>query len=111
LDERHDPAKATAAAARYLEDIYSTDAQASGLLVLASYNMGETRVRALLRSLPESPAERNYWALLAKHRARVPAETQDYVLRIIAAAVIGENPGLFGFEVAAPLGAAEALGQ
>ena len=102
-DERHDPAKATTAAARYLEDIYSTDAQASGLLVLASYNMGETRVRGLLRSLPESPTERNYWALLAGHRSRIPAETYDYVLRVIAAAVIGENPRLFGFEVTAPL--------
>lgn len=103
-DERHDPAKATAAAARYLEDLYATDAQASGLLVLASYNMGDTRLRRLLRSLPESPAERNYWALLARHRARIPVETQEYVLRVIAAAAIGENPGHFGFEVAGPLG-------
>lgn len=103
-DERHDPAKATIAAARYLEDIYSTDAQASGLLVLASYNMGDTRLRRLLRSLPESPAERNYWALLDRHRARIPPETQDYVLRVVAAAAIGEDPRLFGFDVASPLG-------
>ncbi len=103
-DERHDPARSTAAAARYLEDLYSTDAQASGLLVLASYNMGDTRLRKLLRSLPESPVERNYWRLLDRHRAEVPAETQDYVLRIIAAAAIGENPKLFGFTVAGPLG-------
>jgi len=93
----------TTAAARYLEDLYSTDAQASGLLVLASYNMGDTRLRKLLRSLPESPAERNYWVLLGRHRAQIPAETQDYVLRIIAAAAIGEDPKLFGFEVAGPL--------
>jgi len=106
LDERHDPAKSTTAAAQYLEDIYSSDAQASGLLVIASYNMGDTRLRGLLRSLPESPAERNYWALLDKHRARVPRETQDYVLRVIAAAVIGEDPELFGFDVPAPLGQA-----
>jgi soluble lytic murein transglycosylase-like protein len=103
LDERHDPAKATTAAARYLEDIYATDAQASGLLVLASYNMGDTRLRRLLRSLPESPAERNYWALLDRHRARIPPETQDYVLRVLAAAAIGEDPSLFGFEVPPPL--------
>ncbi len=103
-DERHDPAKATEAAARYLEDLYSTDAQASGLLVLASYNMGDTRLRGLLRSLPESPVDRNYWALLARHRDRVPAETQNYVLRVIAAAVIGQEPNLFGFDVAGPLG-------
>ena len=55
------------------------------------------------RQEPESPAERNYWALLGKHRAQIPLETQDYVLRIIAAAAIGENPKLFGFEVAGPL--------
>ncbi|MGE0443298.1 MAG: transglycosylase SLT domain-containing protein [Gemmatimonadales bacterium] len=111
LDERHDPAKATEAAARYLEDIYSADAQASGLLVLASYNMGETRLRGLLRSLPESPAERNWWSLLARHRAAVPQETYDYVLRILAAAVIGEQPDLFGFEAAPPFPAETATGQ
>jgi len=103
-DERHDPARATAAAARYLEDLYSTDAQASGLLVLASYNMGDTRLRKLLRSLPESPVERNYWKLLDRHRAEIPGETRNYVLRIIAAAAIGEDPKLFGFTVAGPLG-------
>jgi soluble lytic murein transglycosylase-like protein len=103
-DERHDPARATAAAARYLEDLYSTDAQASGLLVLASYNMGDTRMRRLLRSLPETPIERNYWRLLERHRAAIPGETLDYVLRIIAVAAIGEDPKLFGFTVPGPLG-------
>jgi hypothetical protein len=104
-DERHDVAKATAAAARYLEDIYTTDAQASGLLVMAAYNMGEPRVLSLLRSLPESPSERNFWALLERHRDRIPAETYDYVYRIVSAAVIGADPGLFGFEFEPPLGA------
>lgn len=104
LDERHDPAKATEAAARYLQDIYLTDAQASGLLVLMSYNMGGPRLRALLRSLPDGPAERNYWALVEKRRAQIPTESYNYVLRVLAAAVIGENPGLFGHTFAPPLG-------
>ena len=43
-DDRHNWEKATVAAARYLKDIYSTDAQASGLLVMASYNWGEQKV-------------------------------------------------------------------
>ncbi len=103
-DERHDVAKATAAAARYLEDIYTTDAQASGLLVIASYNMGETRLRALLRSLPESPSERNFWALLKHHRREIPTETYNYVFRVVSAAVIGADPKLFGFDLAPPLG-------
>ena len=40
-DDRFNWEKATPAAARYIKDIYSTDAQASGLLVMASYNWGE----------------------------------------------------------------------
>ena len=40
-DDRHNWEKATGAAASYIKDIYSTDAQASGLLVMASYNWGE----------------------------------------------------------------------
>ena len=102
-DERHDVAKATAAAARYLSDIYETDAQASGLLVMAAYNLGEPRLLRLLRSMPESPSERNFWALLEQHRDEIPAETYDYVYRITAAAVIGANPQLFGFDFAPPL--------
>ena len=98
-DDRHDVAKASTAAARYLEDLYTTDAQASGLLVMASYNMGETRLLKLIRAMPESPADRNFWALLSKHRKEIPNETYDYVFRVLSAAVIGANPRLFGYEM------------
>ena len=40
-DERDQYEKATKAAAKYLKDLYSTDAQASGVLVMACYNWGE----------------------------------------------------------------------
>jgi soluble lytic murein transglycosylase-like protein len=103
-DERYDVSKATAAAARYLSDLYETDAQASGLLVMAAYNMGETRLLKLIRSLPESPADRNFWALLEKHGAQIPSETRDYVFRVVAAAVIGANPRLFGYAFESPIG-------
>lgn len=105
-DDRHNVAKATTAAARYLEDLYTTDAQASGLLVMASYNMGETRVLQMIRSMPESPAQRNFWALLEKHRKQIPAETYNYVFRVVAAAVICADPKLFGYDFDPPLGAA-----
>ena len=104
-DDRHNVTKATTAAARYLEDLYTTDAQASGLLVMASYNMGETRVLKLIRSLPESPAQRNFWALLEKHRREIPSETYNYVFRVFSAAVICTNPKLFGYDFEPPLGA------
>jgi pSer/pThr/pTyr-binding forkhead associated (FHA) protein len=102
-DDRHHWEKATAAAARYLKDIYSTDAQASGLLVVASYNWGEHRVIPSIRSLPAHPRDRNFWRLLLDHRSKLPQETYDYVFYIFSAAVIGENPRLFGFDFDNPL--------
>lgn len=116
-DERCDFKKATAAAARYLQTIYSTKAQASGLLVIASYNWGEHRVvdklertpqpqsipSSALEGIPEDPQERNYWRFLNEYSDRMPAETKDYVLKVFAAAVIGQNPRLFGFSFDNPL--------
>ena len=100
-DERHDFTKSTQAAAKYLKDIYRTDAQASGLLVMASYNWGEGNVIKRLRQMPENPRDRNFWLLLREHK--IPQETYDYVFYIFSAAVIGENPGLFGFDFKNPL--------
>jgi pSer/pThr/pTyr-binding forkhead associated (FHA) protein len=102
-DDRHKWEKATDAAARYIKDIYSTDAQASGLLVMASYNWGEQRVINMIKTLPENPRDRNFWKLLARYRDKVPTETYGYVLSIVSAAVIGENPRLFGFGFDNPL--------
>lgn len=102
-DDRFNFLKATIAAAKYIKDIYTTDAQASGLLVMASYNWGENRVIKLIRSLPENPRERNFWKLLDKYRDKIPSETYDYVFYIFSAAVIGENPRLFGFKFDNPL--------
>jgi membrane-bound lytic murein transglycosylase D len=42
-DQRHSVDLATKAAARYIKDLYSTDAQASELLVMASYNWAKIR--------------------------------------------------------------------
>jgi hypothetical protein len=98
-DERHDFDLASRAAARYIRDIYVREAQGSGLLVLAIYNHGGGNVRRLLRSLPETPEDRNFWKVLLDHRDRFPRETYDYVLRIFAAAVICDDPARFGFDV------------
>lgn len=102
-DERHNFEKATSAAVRYLKFIYSTDAQASGLLVMSSYNWGEEKVVKLIRSMPANPKDRNFWRLLTSYRDKIPQETYDYVYYIVSAAVIGENPRLFGFKFDNPL--------
>jgi pSer/pThr/pTyr-binding forkhead associated (FHA) protein/soluble lytic murein transglycosylase-like protein len=100
-DDRHDFEKSTHAAAKYLRDIYETEAQASGLLVIASYNWGQSNILALIRHMPKNPRERNFWRLLAYKQ--IPQQTYDYVFYIISAAVIGENPRLFGFDFDSPL--------
>jgi hypothetical protein len=100
-DERFDFEKATRAAASYIREIYTTDAQASGLLVMASYNWGEHRIIERIRQMPENPRERNFWKLLKQHQ--IPKETYDYVYYIFSATVIGENPRLFGFDFDNPL--------
>lgn len=102
-DDRHNWNKETKAAVSYIKDLYSTDAQASGLLVMACYNWGEGRVLPLVQSMPANPRERNFWQLLAKRRDQIPQETYDYVFYIVSAAVIGENPRLFGFDFDNPL--------
>lgn len=96
-DERFDFSKSTDAAAQYLQHLYTTEAQASGLLVLASYNWGDSRVRKLLEKMPANPRERNFWALINEYR--IPKETYDYVFYIFSAAVIAEDPELFGFDL------------
>lgn len=103
-DDRQQWQKATRAASLYIKDIYATDAQASGLLVIASYNWGEQRVIDILKTMPENPQERNFWKVLEQHREKVPPQTYDYVFNIVSAAVIGENPRLFGFAFDNPLG-------
>jgi hypothetical protein len=102
-DDRHKWDKATTAAARYIKDIYATDAQASGLLVMAGYNWGEQRVIRLIRSLSPNPKDRNFWKLLEQYKERIPPETYNYVFYIVSAAVIGENPRMFGFPFDSPL--------
>jgi pSer/pThr/pTyr-binding forkhead associated (FHA) protein len=100
-DERFHFEKATEAAAKYIREIKNNLAQASGLLVMASYNWNETRIREILRQMPENPRERNFWQLLKKEN--IPQETYDYVFYIFSAAVICQNPSLFGFDFDSPI--------
>ena len=106
-DERHHFDKETRAAVRYIKDLYCTDAQASGFLVMACYNWGEGRVLRLVDSMPDNPRERNLWQLLAKYKDQIPQETYDYVFYIASAAVIGEDPRSFGFDFDNPLAGLE----
>jgi hypothetical protein len=99
-DERFDPAKSTVAACKYLKWLGLTEAQGSGLLVLAAYNLGEDKILKIFDPLPSNPRERNFWRLLAAKD--FPKETSDYVLSIFSSAVICADPKLFGFDCDCP---------
>jgi membrane-bound lytic murein transglycosylase D len=96
-DQRHDEVAATHAAVRYLAHIYSTRAAASGLLVIASYNFGETRVLRRLEKLPNDPRQCNFWNFY--RNGWIPEETRDYVMKIFSAALICEKPELFQMNI------------
>jgi len=98
VDERADPEKATRAAAQYLRALY--ESFDDWYLALASYNGGPGRVNGAIRR----SGTRNFWEVSDSTRY-LPRETREYVPMILAAMIIGRNPGLYGFEIggAAPL--------
>ncbi|MBN2498547.1 MAG: LysM peptidoglycan-binding domain-containing protein [Deltaproteobacteria bacterium] len=89
VDERRDFIKATEAAARHLEDLFAEFGD--WYLAWAAYNAGAGRVR---RAIERSGA-RDFWSLAAA--GALAQETQRYVPKIIAAAVISQNPERYGF--------------
>ena len=103
LDERSDPEKSTAAAAKYLKTLYNMFDDWH--LAMASYNGGPGRVtRAMKRSGRE-----DFWDLSATTRF-LPRETREYVPMILAAVIIAKNPVKYGFDVVtAPLRATETV--
>lgn len=89
LDERRDYTKSTVAAAAYLSDLYKMFG--SWYLSAAGYNMGEGRVRRLIRR----HKTRNFWTLSQKKD--FPDETRNYIPKLIAAMIIAKTPHLYGF--------------
>lgn len=89
LDERKDLRKSTRAAIRYIKDLYAEFG--SWYLVAASYNMGEGGLRRIINK----QKTKDYWTLV--ERKALPAETREYVPKILAAMLITKAPGLYGF--------------
>lgn len=99
VDERLDPEKQTRAAASYLATLLSEFGEDSFMLVLASYNRGENGVRRVLRQVAREPGgfrkdKRDFWHL---YRLKLlPEETREYVPRVLAAAIVGNNAQKYG---------------
>jgi peptidoglycan lytic transglycosylase D len=89
IDERLDPAKATAAAVAYLKELHQIFGDWT--TVLAAYNCGEGRVLRVIRSQNVNYLD-NFWDLYE----RLPRETARYVPRFLATLHIIADPGKFG---------------
>jgi membrane-bound lytic murein transglycosylase D len=91
VDERRDPIKSTKAAARYLKDLYGMFG--SWPLAMASYNAGEGNVS---RAVTRNNGSLDFWEL--RKTRYLPSETKDYVPKFVAAKMIADNPGEYGFD-------------
>ncbi|MFP2910378.1 LysM peptidoglycan-binding domain-containing protein [Pyxidicoccus sp. 3LFB2] len=89
VDERRDPIKATHAAASYLKDLKRE--LGHWYLAWAGYNTGSGRVRRMVARYGTN----DFW-VLSQERG-LAKETQHYVPKLIAAALVAKHPSAFGF--------------
>jgi membrane-bound lytic murein transglycosylase D len=90
VDERRDPIKATYAAGAFLRLLHNV--LGHWYLAWAGYNTGGVRVRQLI----EKHGTRDFWELSAKKKG-LAKETQHYVPKLIACALVAKHPEAFGF--------------
>jgi membrane-bound lytic murein transglycosylase D len=90
VDERKDPEKSTAAAARALKNLYQTFGD--WFLVMAAYDSGPLTVQRAI----ERTGYADYWELRRLHA--LPGETENYVPIFLATALIGKDPKAYGFD-------------
>jgi membrane-bound lytic murein transglycosylase D len=95
IDERLDPAKSTAAAISYLEELHQIFGDWT--TVLAAYNCGEGRVLRKIRRQKINYLD-NFWDLYEK----LPRETARYVPRFLATLYIIKNPEKYGITLEEP---------
>ena len=87
IDERRDPIRSTQAAIGYLSKL-NREFGGNWHLAMASYNAGEKRI---YKAVSEKGTI-NYWEL----REALAEETQFYVPKILAMAILDKYPELFG---------------
>ena len=95
IDERLDPAKSTAAAISYLNELHHIFGDWS--TVLAAYNCGEVTVLRIIRGQKIDYLD-NFWDLYEK----LPRETASYVPKFLATLHIIKNPKKYGMDLGTP---------
>lgn len=94
VDQRRDPVRSTEQAVGFLSELRSEFG--SWFWALAAYNGGPNRVRRILRehAAEVPPSDSLFWAL----RSRFPAETRDFVPKLIGAVLVAGDPDAHGVE-------------
>ncbi len=95
IDERLDPAKATAAAIEYFKELHQMFGDWA--TVLAAYNCGEGSVARAIRDTKVDYLD-NFWDLYE----RLPRETARYFPRFLAVLAIVKDPAKYGFTLEPP---------
>lgn len=91
-DARRDVVASTEAAVHFLASL-NAHYRGDWLLALAAYNWGPGNVDAAIAHNQEQGLDSDYWSL------EMPAETQNYVPRLLALARIFSNPSGFGLNL------------
>ncbi len=89
VDERRDPEMATDAAIRLLSDLYAQ--YGDWYLAWAAYNAGPGRINRAQKTYGKI----DFWTMVNKGSFR--PETDNYVPKLLAAAIIGKHPERYGF--------------
>ncbi len=82
IDERLDPIKSTKVAIQYLNELY--DRFGKWYLAAIAYNCGQTRLARVIKEIGSDDIS----LLLDGEKKYLPAETRDYMRRIIVAALL-----------------------
>jgi membrane-bound lytic murein transglycosylase D len=90
VDDRKDPVKSSAAAARHLKDLYQTFGD--WFLAMAAYDSGPMTVQRAI----EKTGYADFWELRRLHA--LPGETENYVPIFLATALIAKDPKTYGFD-------------
>jgi membrane-bound lytic murein transglycosylase D len=95
VDERRDPLRSTIAQMDYFADLYQRFADWH--IALAAFNMG---YGAMLRSIARYNT--NDYYRLCEYENAIPWETCLYTPKILAAAIVGHNRALYGYDKLKP---------
>ena len=91
-DGRLDVTASTQAAIKFLSGL-NAHFKGDWLLALAAYNSGQGTVDAAISRNRAEGIDTDFWSL------DLPAETQDYVPRLLALSAIFSNPGSYGIKL------------